>query len=133
LAGFVGDLGIERGSSDSWIAMIKIRSLLSVGYSLVQITLGLLLHPYQTMQMLVEDKVFVWMALLPSGVLGLVTVVWRYGVVPVVRLVFSCQQSGLAVCEAMPFFSNWITFFMIYWQVLLMYLLFRFEQVWSQR
>jgi hypothetical protein len=72
------------------------------------------------------------MVLLPTGVLGLTTGLWRYLVVPVVSLVFSCQANGLGICELLPFFSNWITFFMIFWQVLLMYLLFRFKWVWRE-
>jgi hypothetical protein len=111
----------------------------SVAYSIGQLTLGLLLHPYQTMQSLVEEKVFVWMALLPTGVLALVTLLWRFGVVPVVQLVFSCSAGGVlvgeglvALCGWLPFFSNWLTFFCVYWQVLLLYLLFRFQTVFSK-
>lgn len=100
--------------------------VLSIIYSLGQITLGLLLHPYQTVQSLVRDKVFVWMSLLPTLVLGVVTLGWRFVIVPLVRVVFSCQ-SGFVGCEWLPFISNWLTFFCLYWQVLLLYLLFRFK------
>jgi len=106
-------------------------NLLSLIYSLAQITQGLLLHPYQTMQSLVREKVFVWMTLLPMGVLALVTVLWRFGVVPAVRLVFSCQTSGFFACDWLQFFSNWLTFFCLFWQVLLLYLLFRFSRVFK--
>lgn len=105
------------------------RVFFSTMYSVGQITLGLLLHPYQTMQSLVQDKVFVWMALLPTVVLAVVTVIWRYGVVPVVRLVFSCHTSDFLACQWLPFFSNWLTFFCIYWQLILFYLLIRFSRV----
>jgi hypothetical protein len=108
-------------------------AIVSLIYSLGQITLGLLLHPYQTMQSLVRDKVFVWMTLLPTLVLALVTVLWRFAVVPIVRLVFSCQTSGFGGCEFLPFASNWLTFFCIYWQILLMYLLFRFSWVFRDK
>lgn len=101
--------------------------MLSFIYSLGQITLGLLLHPYQTMQSLVRDRVFVWMSLLPTVVLALVTLVWRFLIVPIVSLVFSCQNLSVAVCEVLPFVSNVITFFCLYWQVLLLYLMFRFS------
>lgn len=111
------------------------RSLLSWSfsllYSLAQITQGLLLHPYQTMQSLVQDKVFVWMTLLPAVVLAMVTVGWRFVIVPVVRLVFSCQATGFIGCDFLPFISNTLTFFCIYWQVLLIYLLFRFDWVFE--
>lgn len=112
--------------------MNKYSVFLSITYSIGQITLGLLLHPYQTMQSLVEDKVFVWMTLLPTGVLAIVTVWWRFLIVPTVKLVFSCQKTGLIDCSWLPFFSNWLTFFCIYWQILLLYLLFRFAAVFKK-
>ncbi len=111
--------------------MKKLTVFLSIVYSIVQITLGLLLHPYQTMQSLVEDKIFVWMTLLPTGVLALVTLLWRFVVVPLVQLVFSCQKTGFVGCVWLPFFSDWLTFFCIYWQILLLYLLFRFTTVFK--
>lgn len=92
-----------------------------------QISLGLVLHPYQTVQSLVRDRVFAWMSLLPSLFLAFVTVGWRWGLVPTVRLVFSCQTTPFFACDWLQFFSNWLTFFCIYWQVLLLYLLFRFH------
>lgn len=98
-------------------------------YSLGQITLGLLLHPYQTMQSLVRDKAFIWMTLLPTAVLAIVTVLWRFLLVPVVRIVFSCSATSFVGCDYLIFFSNWLTFFCFYWQVLLLYLLFRFSSV----
>lgn len=112
--------------------MHKRNAFFSFIYSLGQITLGLLLHPYQTAQSLVRDKVFIWMILLPTGVLGIVTTLWRFIVVPLVRVVFSCQGSFLGGCEFLSFFSNWITFFCIYWQILLLYLLFRFGMVFGE-
>lgn len=112
--------------------MPAISPLASVIYSLGQITLGLLVHPYQTMQSLVRDKVFVWMSLLPTLVLGLVTIGWRLLVVPLVSAVFSCQSSQIIGCWWLPFVSNWLTFFCLYWQILLLYLLFRFHSVFRQ-
>lgn len=112
------------------MSMQILRSFL---YSCGQIGLGLLVHPYQTMQSLVEEKVFVWMSLLPMGVLAAVTITWRYIIVPMVGMVFSCQQTGFIGCQLLPFLSNWITFFIVYWQVLLVYLLFRFWLVWSRK
>lgn len=100
-------------------------------YSLGQITLGLLFHPYQTMQSLVQDKVFVWMTLLPTGVLALITLLWKLLIVPVVQLVFSCQNASLPVCAILPFISNSLTFFCIYWQLMLLYLLLRFSQAFK--
>ncbi len=98
----------------------------SLIYSIGQITLGLLLHPYQTMQLLVQEKVFVLMSLLPTVLLGLVTVLWRYLFVPLVRVVFSCTTAGFFGCDYIDFASNWLTFFIVFWQLLLLYLFFRF-------
>ena len=124
-------------------------------YSIGQITQGLLLHPYQTMQSLVREKVFIWMTLLPTFVLGLVTVVWRVIIVPVVQLIFSCEGGSVGwlgwvvrevlqkpewlvvsaseSCRALPFISNWLVFFCIYWQIMLLYLLFRFGSVFREQ
>jgi hypothetical protein len=110
--------------------MNSLQVFTSVSYSVGQIGLGLLLHPYQTMQSLVEDKVFIWMSLLPTAVLALVTVSWRVLLVPTVRTVFSCQSTGFWACDYLVFVSNWLTFFSIFWQVLLLYLLFRFSRVY---
>ncbi len=110
--------------------MKKRKILFSLLYSFGQITTGLLLHPYQTMQSLVRKKVFIWMTLVPSVCISFITIFWKLAVVPSVQLVFSCSQSGWLVCSAIPFFSNVITFFCIYWQILLLYLLVRFTIVY---
>lgn len=104
----------------------------SMGYSLGQIGLGLFLHPYQTMQSLVAEKVFIWMTLFPSGVLAVVTLLWRFVIVPMVRILFSCQRTPILACDTLPFFSNWLTFFCLYWQILLLYLLFRFSRAFKK-
>jgi len=104
----------------------------SVMYSVGQLGLGLLLHPYQTMQMLVEDKLFVWMALIPTLMLGFATLVWRFIATPV--LIF--LLSGVATENFDLFlvlFTNWFTFYMLFWQVLLLYLLFRFSSVLKEK
>lgn len=97
-----------------------------------QIAQGLLLHPYQTMQSLVKDKVFSWMVLTPSVVLALITVLWRFVIVPVVSLVFSCSSLSFGVCDWLSFVSNCLTFFCIYWQIMLLYLLFRFNSAFKK-
>lgn len=109
--------------------MIKLSHFTSIAYAVGRIGLGLFLHPYQTMQSLIEEKVFIWMVMLPTAVLAVVTFMWRFLVVPLVGLVFSCSASGFGGCSWLPFFSNWLTFFCLYWQVLLFYLLFRFSKV----
>jgi hypothetical protein len=105
----------------------------STFYSVGQLGLGLLLHPYQTMQSVVQEKVFVWMTLVPSVVLAVLTIVWRFVIVPLVQLLFTCRDYQLWACHLLPVASNWIAFFCIYWQILLFYLLFRFTVVFNQK
>lgn len=109
--------------------MIHITSFL---YAIAQITGGLLLHPYQTMQSLTREKVFAWMTFLPIGVFVLAKIVWFYVLVPLVRFVFSCSSSDFFGCNLIPFFANWLVLFCIFWQVLLLYLLIRFWVVFSE-
>lgn len=109
----------------------NVRFVLSVGYALGQITLGLLLHPYQTMQSLVRDRIFIWMTGLPTVVFILAKVFWHFLLVPAVRFVFSCAESGFWGCELIPFFANWLVLFCLLWQVLLGYLLLRFVLVFG--
>lgn len=111
--------------------MKKINLYISFFYAIFQITQGLLLHPYQTMQSLVRDKVFIWMSLIPTAVLAITTLIWRIIIVPLVRLFFSCQRSDLFVCDLLPFISNCLTFFCIYWQLFLLYFLFRFTKAFE--
>lgn len=106
--------------------------VVSVLYSIGQITTGLLLHPYQTMQSLVKQKIFIWMALVPSLFLSFVTVLWKYAVVPTIQTMFSCKTTMFFACDWISFVSNVITFFCIYWQVLLLYLLVRFTLVYRK-
>lgn len=113
--------------------MLVLPIFLSFIYSLGQITLGLLIHPYQTMQSLVRDKVFIWMTLLPTVVLALVTLLWKYGIVPAVRLFFSCGDLNWFACQLLPVLSNFLTFFCVYWQLLLFYLLLRFHLIFSKK
>lgn len=96
-------------------------------YSLGKITLGLLVHPYQTMQSLVKEKSFIWMTLLPTIVLVIITILWKYLTVPLVRTIFSCYASRIFLCDWIPLVSDWLTFFCLYWQVMLLYLAYRFK------
>ena len=101
-------------------------------YSIAQITGGLLLHPYQTMQSLARERVFAWMTFLPVAVYILAKIVWFFVIVPTVRFVFSCQTSSFFGCDVIPFFANWLVLFCVYWQILLFYLLIRFWIVFSE-
>jgi len=90
--------------------MKKKAAILSVFYTLGKIGQGLLLHPYQTMQSLVRDKVFVWMSFLPLVIMGmgfLLKILLANLVLPI-------------------FLVYWFVLFCFYWQCLLFYLLIRF-------
>lgn len=106
--------------------MTENKHLYTFVHAVGKITLGLLLHPYQTMQSLVQERTFVWMTLLPTVVLALVTALWKYITVPIVSTVFSCYTNQL-FCIWIPFVSDWLTFFCLFWQVMLIYLVYRFK------
>lgn len=111
---------------------MKERSLLlSAAYSIFQITGGLLLHPYQTMQSLAREKVFIWMAFLPIAVYVAAKTFWFFLLVPTVRFVFSCSTTTFFGCDLIPFVANWLVLFCVYWQILLFYLLLRFLIIFS--
>jgi hypothetical protein len=95
-------------------------------YSVAQIAQGLFFHPYQTMQSLVRERVFFWLTLLPTAIWLVTHLIWRLAIVPVVRLVFSCAETGLFACQLIPLFSSWLFYFCLFWQVVLLYLFFRF-------
>ncbi len=97
------------------------RAILFSGLVLVsQVIQGLFLHPYQTMQNLVKEKVFVWLSFAPLFFLLLsLALNWLVGQLvawqlfkPVINFVFA-----------------WWLIFLSYWQALLTYLLLRF--VWA--
>lgn len=104
----------------------KSKAIVSIFYSLGQITLGFLLHPYQTMQTVVTDRVYIWMALLPVTALFGIIVIWKKLLVPLVRTFFSCSQSGLFLCDLLPFISKIVILYSWLWQGLLLYLFIRF-------
>ncbi len=115
---------------DDW-GQVAMKLFFSSFYAIGKIALGLLLHPYQTMQPMMQEKIFIWMTLFPMVSLALVIFLWRIVVVPTVHLFFSCH-SGIggmwfeSICFGLPFLANWMIFFCIYWQLLLCYLLVRF-------
>ncbi|MDA1080006.1 MAG: hypothetical protein O2840_04950 [bacterium] len=95
-------------------------------YACGKITVGLLLHPYQTMQSLVRERVFLWLLLLPSAVFVIAKVIWFFVLVPTVRFIFSCHTTQFFGCDLIPFVANWLVLFCVYWQILLLYLTLRF-------
>lgn len=100
-------------------------------YSLVKVTWGLLVHPYQTMQSLLKQQSFIWMVLLPSLVLFVAKGTWLLIIVPVVQYIFSCSSSYFFGCALIPLFANWLIFFCVIWQMMLLYLLLRFSRSFS--
>lgn len=97
-----------------------------IAKALVQVSSGLLIHPYQTMQSLYADPWLVWLALLPTGVLAAITIVWRLLLIPLLSSLFACSAVPWQLCLFIPFVGNVLTFFCVYWQIILLYLLFRF-------
>ncbi len=103
--------------------------ILSIVYSIFQISQGLLIHPYQTMQSLVKDKIFVWMTLLPTFFLAMLTMIWKLFLFPLLKIFITCQSVRKEYCDLFYFLAEWVTFFCIYWQIILIYLLVRFNNI----
>lgn len=92
--------------------------VLSTSYSIFQASAGLLLHPYQTMQYLVEEKVFVWLTFIPTFILAVFVLLWWLSI----RYFFlSIPFIGL-----WAFALVWAVCFTVFWQILLLYFLIRF-------
>jgi len=104
----------------------------SVAYSVAQISQGLFFHPYQTMQSLLREKVFFWLTLLPMGIWVVARLVWGLMIVPLVRLVFSCSATNFWGCQLIPFFTHWLWYFCVLWQLVLLYLFVRFIYAFAQ-
>jgi hypothetical protein len=108
--------------------MITARNLTySIAYSLGQIILGFLLHPFQTMQILVRDKYWLWMVLTPSVILLLGFILWQstwtiifYFFAPTPE--FLLPLFGLLLL----LIKHWFFYFCLLWQILLLLLLIKF-------
>jgi hypothetical protein len=101
-----------------------INFFLSFFYALGRFAFGLLVHPYQTMQLLVRQKMFVWVVLTPTFLLGIPTLAWN-ALLSLAAPVLSIDLFWLDL--AISFLSTWITVFVVYWQIILLYLLARFR------
>ncbi len=102
--------------------------IVSFFYALGRFALGLVLHPYQTMQLLVKQKLFVWVVLTPIVCLGLLTVLWNFVIIPLAAsLGLSCPELD----STLSFLATWVTTFVVYWQLMLLYLLIRFGRARS--
>lgn len=102
----------------------RLELLSSLLYSLGQLTLGLLLHPYRSMQLLVRGKVFLPLAFLPSLFFALMLVLTRVEIL----------VDFLGRMAALKYLYQFLVFFCFYWQLILLYLLYRFVRVfWPER
>jgi len=88
-------------------------------YSSGQIVLGLILHPYRTMQLIVRGKVFLPFVFLPLLILLLVFLLFRIDFV----------SSFYLVNWFFSFFVKILIIFLALWQITLSYLLIRFSRV----
>lgn len=113
----------------------KSLGVLSLGYWFGAHSLGLLLHPYQSMRRVVRERVFVPLVLEPLVFLG---VWWGLGVVVAHFTVL--EKLGLlkmsVVLESvwltrpvMYFGFVWGGVFLVLWQVMLFYLWWRFKGI----
>jgi len=93
----------------------------SIIYSLGQITLGLFLHPYQSMQNLVRDQVFIPLMLLPTLLASLFYILFAWWL-----LALFYDESIIFRLVYRSFF-----FFFLFWQILLVYLFWRFRRAFS--
>jgi hypothetical protein len=95
-------------------------------YAMFRLSGGLLLHPYQTLQSVVQEKVFLWMSLFPGVLLVFLILNWRIWILPTLEFWFDCQPSIPYICRVINMVATWISFFCLYWQVLVAYLTVRF-------
>lgn len=99
---------------------------LSLFYACCQISLGLLLHPYQTMFSLVREKFLRLLAFTPVIIFLFLTLIWRILLRPLTLLFLS------ATCPLM-IIKTTVLFFCLFWQIALLYLFFKFSFIISRR
>jgi hypothetical protein len=102
--------------------MDKIGVIKSAIYSLGQITLGLFLHPYQSMQNLVRDQVFIPLMLLPTLLASIFYILFAWWL-----LALFYDGSVIFRLVYRSFF-----FFFLFWQILLIYLFYRFRRAFRE-
>ncbi len=95
-------------------------------YATCQISGGMILHPYQTLQAVVQEKVFLWLTVLPFTILVILMLNWRLWILPTLEFWFDCQPSYPYICRAVNVVATWVSFFLLYWQILVGYLTVRF-------
>lgn len=100
-------------------------------YAVLRISAGMILHPYQTLQSVVQEKIFLWLTVLPAGFLFVLMLSWRWWVLPNLEIWFDCQPYYPYVCRIVRIIATWISFFCLYWQILVGYLTIRFLQAFK--
>src|SRR5258708_33575068 len=96
------------------------RAVMSTSYSVGQLALGLLLHPYQTLQSVVQEKVFLWMTGLPAVVLILLIFIWQKVVGQFFYSFFACDFSSSFACGGVHFLARLGLLFFFFWPNLLL-------------
>ena len=97
----------------------KLEIFESFVYSAGQIVLGLLLHPYRTMQLIVKGKVFTPFVFLPLLIVAIIFLGSK------IDLLMSFYLNNLVF----SILVKTILIFSILWQIILSYLLIRFSRV----
>jgi hypothetical protein len=114
------------------MAIKKSMALLSLGYWFSAYTLGMLLHPYKTVRELVRRPQFAPMVIVPVVVF---VVVWALGMVGLRFGWVILWVLGLVATERfvniLAFLWWWVVVFLGMWQVLLVYLWWRFRRAIS--
>jgi len=95
-------------------------------YAVGRISLGMIVHPYQTLQSVVQEKVFLWLTILPSVLLLILMLNWRFWILPNLEIWFDCYPHYPYICTGVRILAAWISFFCLYWQLLVGYLTMRF-------
>lgn len=95
-------------------------------YAVFRISAGMILHPYQTLQSVVQEKIFLWLTILPAATLFILMLNWRFWILPNLEIWFECYPNYPLICHAVRGVAAWISFFCLYWQLLVGYLTVRF-------
>lgn len=93
------------------------------GYHVGGVLLGFLVHPYKTVQDMVRKRI-------PTPILFFPSLCWIAGFI-VLRVTESLLWSFLPYLGMWLFLFVWGTFFLLFWQILLLYLYLRFSRVLS--
>jgi hypothetical protein len=97
---------------------------LQFGYHLGAVLLGFLTHPYKTVQDVVRQRI-------PGTIIFFPLLIWIAGVVLL-------RASELILYKILPFLGFWwflfvwYTVFLLFWQILLLYLFVRFSKSISE-